>query len=621
MEPLNPAKVISLQDPLPPALDLSVNYKKNHKSSRSAEALVKKSTWCDRGTVDQSPMGFSGVRAEHCISQPCPEVATQDDSELALRAPFGAVHPSGSKSRLNGHLPASHFPSDVYNCKADLPKKTKVRSPGQEAEHHIRSPTRVDLRNGFVSHFPVPKAAGENTVGPFGHKNHTNSTPWVSKSVSPSKGYETFVESSIGTPPEMPLHVLIQGITSQGHKVNPVITKLVAKNFTEIKHSSSPVCIDSDDSDVIEVPVSNFNKNVQSSQIFASPPSSAGAQTLDGHTNSTVFSEKCGSDGVYICASEYSTSGAFAAQPPNPTSSKDPSNEGVGDPLGGTEANAQSPPKQQKTGSLPGQAKASPGKAKRKKKKQRQVQASSSSMFSPQEPEIRLKYANQKEEKRDSRTDSSFCPYVRVEHREFAACTVVNCQEEEETIQKKGRQRSALPLKPTTQASGVVPSASCLRLGRLNADSRGKPTQTCCLCGWPANSMCLGDLHGPYYPSECNQSSKQALSNLQGQRDPREVESNQGYLENAPWNPSKRPRRDWTTDTGAHASAVLVADQNSGERWVHEDCSIWSAGVYLIKGRLYGLEEAIRLANETVSRNCESVNQTPVWLWCPVKCY
>lgn len=584
-------------EPLPPALDLSVNYKTKHRSSRSTEALVKKPTWCDRGTVDQSPMGFSGVKAEHSISQPCPEIATQDDSELALGAPFGTIPHSGSRSHFNGHLSASHFPSDVYNCKADLSKKGKVRNTGQE----VQSTTKVDLQNGFGSHFPVPETAERNALGPHGHNNHTNSTPWVSKPVSPSKGYKTVNESRIDTPPELPSHVSYQAITSQGHKVNPVLKKIVAKNFTEVKHSSSPVCIESDDSDVIEVPVSNFSQNIQSSQISASPPSSAYAQTVDSQTNSTVISEKCKSDGMYICDSEYSTSGALAAQPPKPTSSNAPSNESVGDPLGVTEANAQSPQKQQKTGSLPEQAKASPGKAKRKRKKQRQGQASSTSMFSPQEPEIRLKYANQKEEKRDSRTDSNFCPYVRVELREFAACTVVNCQEEEETVQKNGRHRSSAPLKPTTQASGAVPSTSCLRLGRLNADSRGKPTQTCCLCGWPANSMGLGDLHGPYYPSECHQSSKQALSNLLGQRDPREVARSQVYLENSPWNPSKRPRRDWTTDAGSHTSAALVAEQNTGERWVHEDCSIWSAGVFLIKGRLYGLEEAIRLADETVS--------------------
>lgn len=599
MEPLNPSKVINLQDPLAPALDLSMNYRRNHMNSRSTEAMVKKSAWCDRGTVDQSPMGFSGVRGGDCISQPCPQIATQDDRELARSAPYDADFRSGSRSRFNGHLPASHFPTDVYNCKADLPKKGKVRNTGQEVQYPLRRPARVDLQNGFGSHSPVPKAAGKNALGPLGHNNHTNSsTPWVSKSVSSSEDYKTVIESGIGSP-ELPSHVSYR---AQGHKVNPVHKKGMAKNITEVKHSSSPLLIESDDSDVIEVPVSNFSHNAQTSHISTSPSPSACAQTLDIHANtySTGSLGKSGGDGVYTCASEYSTSGACVAQPPKPTSSNAPSNESFGDHLGVTEANAQSPPKQQKTGSLPGQAKTSPNKAKRKRKKQRQGQSSSSSMFSPQEPEIRLKYANQKEEKRDSRADSSFCPYVRVELRHFTACTVVNCQEEEETIQKKGRQRSAASLKPTAQASGAVPSTSCLRMGRLNADSRAMPTQTCCLCGWPANSMGLGDLHGPYLPSECSQSSKQAPSSLLGQRDPREVERSHAC---SPWNPSKRPRRDWTTDDYSHASAALVADRNSGERWVHEDCSIWAAGVFLIKGRLYGLEEAIRLADEIVSWN------------------
>ncbi|XP_041943240.1 retinoic acid-induced protein 1 [Alosa sapidissima] len=621
MEPLNQSNLIHCQDSLLPALDLSMNFKKSHISSRSTEALVKKPTWCDLGTAGQSPMGFSGVRAEHSISQPCPQTPTQDDPKVAHRKPFDTSPRLGSQSRSNGHLPASHFPSVVYNCKAELPKKDMVRNADQEVPRHSSRHPRVNHQNGLASHLPMPKAAGKNAMGSLGcNSNQTNSsTPWVSKSVCPSKGYKTVVESSVGTPPKLPSHnVSYQAITSQGHKVSPIHKKVMVKHIAEVRHSSSPVYIESDDSDVVEVPVSNYSKNTPSPQVSTSPQLSACAQTHHNNhtnTNSTGSSGECGDDAMYIWASEYSTSGVFAAQPPEPTSSNASSDEDIGAPCEVTTVNAQPTPKQQKTRS-PGQAKASAGKvppAKRKRKKHRQAPSSSSSMFAPQEPEIKLKYANlsQKEEKKDSRADANFCPYVRVEVRGVSACTVVNWQEEEEALRKKGRQRSAAPLRPAAQATGTVPSTSCLRLGRLNADSRGMPTQTCSLCGWPANSMGLGDLHGPYYPSKCNPPSK-----LLDQWDPREVQNtecagaSQGSVENSPGNPSKRPRRDWAKDDGSEAAAVLVADRNSGERWLHEDCSIWSAGVFLIKGRLYGLEEAIRLAEETVCSCCHKVGAT-----------
>lgn len=43
------------------------------------------------------------------------------------------------------------------------------------------------------------------------------------------------------------------------------------------------------------------------------------------------------------------------------------------------------------------------------------------------------------------------------------------------------------------------------------------------------------------------------------------------------------------------------------ELWVHEGCIVWTSGVYLVSGRLYGLQEALDGARETVSALCGSV--------------
>ncbi|KAK5881733.1 hypothetical protein CesoFtcFv8_022498 [Champsocephalus esox] len=46
------------------------------------------------------------------------------------------------------------------------------------------------------------------------------------------------------------------------------------------------------------------------------------------------------------------------------------------------------------------------------------------------------------------------------------------------------------------------------------------------------------------------------------------------------------------------------------EYWLHEDCGIWAAGVFLVKGRVYGLEEAVKVAQETMCSACSEPGAT-----------
>ncbi|XP_067427232.1 transcription factor 20 isoform X2 [Thunnus thynnus] len=46
------------------------------------------------------------------------------------------------------------------------------------------------------------------------------------------------------------------------------------------------------------------------------------------------------------------------------------------------------------------------------------------------------------------------------------------------------------------------------------------------------------------------------------------------------------------------------------ELWVHEGCIVWTSGVYLVNGRLYGLQEALDGARETCCSFCEMVGST-----------
>ncbi|TNN47761.1 Transcription factor 20 [Liparis tanakae] len=46
------------------------------------------------------------------------------------------------------------------------------------------------------------------------------------------------------------------------------------------------------------------------------------------------------------------------------------------------------------------------------------------------------------------------------------------------------------------------------------------------------------------------------------------------------------------------------------ELWIHEGCIVWTSGVYLVNGRLYGLQEARDGARETSCSYCEMIGST-----------
>lgn len=278
--------------------------------------------------------------------------------------------------------------------------------------------------------------------------------------------------------------------------------------------------------------------------------------------------------------------------------------------------------------------------AKRRRKKHAVGQLSS--MFSPKEPEIKLRYLNYKEEKRDSRLDS-FSPYVRVERQLTPSlCTVINYPEEVRTQHKKGQQQQQGH--HAGFISAVVPSTSCLQLGRVSMHSQHQRSLVCCLCGQSANAMDLGDLHGPYYPEGYRPSTKTpaSMSGLKGDEDSSDSDSSSCSIRGrrrkcavppTPWSPRTGAQlkqkgllgsHRWTGDnSGGPAAKRAQLDTGSAdvldwysppvlplepcEYWLHEDCGIWSAGVFLVKGKVYGLEEAVKVAQETVKLHFKPV--------------
>lgn len=200
-------------------------------------------------------------------------------------------------------------------------------------------------------------------------------------------------------------------------------------------------------------------------------------------------------------------------------------------------------------------------------RRKRRLQAGPCAGFGPREPEIKLRYAEVKEEKK--RKAGGFCPFVHVDK---TTCFIVNFQEDQESARSRsGRRRSAPRSVP-----GFVPSSSCFQLCHFSPGGECQAALLCCLCGQTANAMGLGDLHGPYRPASPSGSQQNCWT-----------EGGAGCNHSAGKSPKK-----------GDCSSLPKAP---AECWIHEDCGIWAAGVFLVRGRLYGLEEAARLARETVS--------------------
>ncbi|KAM8846027.1 uncharacterized protein AB9W97_000896 isoform 1-T4 [Spinachia spinachia] len=235
-----------------------------------------------------------------------------------------------------------------------------------------------------------------------------------------------------------------------------------------------------------------------------------------------------------------------------------------------------------RTKQKPPERKAKKKKSAARRRKRARSQTGPAALFSPREPEITLKYANVRKEKKSKRV-GSFCPFVHVRKK---LCTVVNYEEEEESVRDSGERRQRPPGSP----SGFVPGTSCFLLGRPSPDG-GSPsaavTPLCSLCGQTANAAGLGDLHGPYRPANPPADRRAEPSSPVSRRS---VDGCYGY---------DRP----ATKSSPRGAGRCLPRLDEG--WIHEDCGVWSAGVFLVGGKLFGLEEAARLARETVCSMCQ----------------
>ncbi|NXA38360.1 RAI1 protein, partial [Eudromia elegans] len=197
------------------------------------------------------------------------------------------------------------------------------------------------------------------------------------------------------------------------------------------------------------------------------------------------------------------------------------------------------------------------------------------------------------------------------------------------------------------------PGAGPMRLGPVVSKALSAACLACCLCRHPANYKDLGDLCGPYYPEDCLPKKKarpkekapgeEAVPALKAAPDGSPCAAPVG----------KAPRADGATAEAAKQSALrssprgmfrrlqscyccdertegeeaaekprrhecskgesLVQEAPAGdtqEHWLHEACAVWTAGVFLVAGKLYGLQEAVKAAADVKCSSCQQAGAT-----------
>ena len=172
-------------------------------------------------------------------------------------------------------------------------------------------------------------------------------------------------------------------------------------------------------------------------------------------------------------------------------------------------------------------------------------------------------------------------------------CVVINDPFDE--IGSKGSKRSKLVTQNVTRIEiSHLPSDKSVLIP--NSDNTESDQWKCALCGKHSSYKFLGDLFGPYTVETMSTdllelSPGVALGN--GKR--RKSEDHQAGS-------SKSGRKS------GRASSVAKETSEWKEVWVHESCAVYSDGVFLIGTKIYGLQEAVRIASQTVSYTCQAVS-------------
>ncbi|XP_078286689.1 transcription factor 20 isoform X3 [Rhinoraja longicauda] len=272
----------------------------------------------------------------------------------------------------------------------------------------------------------------------------------------------------------------------------------------------------------------------------------------------------------------------------------------------------------------------------------------------PEEPEIKLKHTLRTVRWRRGETqDKGFSPYVLLERkREAALCTIINNHDDQNRAQKGVKGEQGLACTPPPSCAGkALPTSSHMVQGPVVTDSSTLGILVCCLCGKCANHRDLGDLFGPYYPHQYaatlpknpppkkmapvpsrvvrHRSMPDLLKTSQSGDEGKEFGTVPGHPRFKRRHYSEDCTPSWASPRSSkghrrcHCCVKTSVDLRTqrfksvlgpqvelqlpqlpldpNELWIHESCVLWASGVYLISGRLYGLQEAVEMARETIA--------------------
>lgn len=248
--------------------------------------------------------------------------------------------------------------------------------------------------------------------------------------------------------------------------------------------------------------------------------------------------------------------------------------------------------------------------------------------------------------------------------RDFSSwCAIVNKPEDAVVFQRR-RKKGILRMRNPFTVAKVVPHTAAMQLGPLVNTNLSEMRLMCCLCGKPPNYKDLGDLCGPYYTedsiprkmltithtqlfredgskthgNDSNSSEEPGTSSKTEDRVNSEKEGNtEATTEEAgnsrhhhrhyrrllrPERPCQEggPRRvtlrqrfrrmkqlqnlctATSKDQEGNESMFqkLQMEAVAKEHWAHENCTIWTKGIIMVAGRLYGLKEAANKSAQTV---------------------
>ncbi|KAK3592820.1 hypothetical protein CHS0354_019048 [Potamilus streckersoni] len=188
-------------------------------------------------------------------------------------------------------------------------------------------------------------------------------------------------------------------------------------------------------------------------------------------------------------------------------------------------------------------------------------------------------------------------PYIHLEGDKDhpTACIVIN-QPLEDYSDLKGNKRkfTSAPV-PSIQLSNIPSNRSVFLPGnQLQEEVNWK----CVLCGKHSSFKFLGDLFGPYtLESQIEKFDSHKISPCKspiGSHGKRRTSGSADDLSD------KRKIQSKLGSPGPSGKSSGL----TMEVWVHEDCLVWSDGVFLVGRKIYGLEEAFRVANQTVCTHC-----------------